>query len=114
MVTTTNITQAEPVHFRVQEVSPHPFPQLARSETVVLRIVRAGKGGGINFEMSLRQFLPYRDAVEEAIRSGALYWVDWDYSKTPTFPPPMNDTTLDRLLKAIKDRQFVRSDTDDT
>lgn len=111
MVTTTTITQADPVRFRVREYGPNPFPQLASPGRVILSIARIDTPG-INFEMLLGQFLPYRDAVDEAIRTQAVYWVDWDYSTTPTFPPRMYDSTLDRLLNAIQDRQLVPPDAD--
>ena len=110
-ITTLNITQEEPVHFRITGIQPNPIAPHSRSNEIVLSVSYVNKPGGIHFGMSTEHYLPYRDILTEAIDSQAVYWVDWDYSKTPSWPPRMNDSTLDRLLRAVESRQFVALDS---
>ncbi len=106
-VTTVNVTQEEPVHFRVAGVQPNPVTPHPPSDAIVLSIEYVNKPGGGHFGMSPNRYAPHRDALAEAINSQAVYWVDWDDSKTPNWPPRMDDSLLDRLLRAIADRQLV-------
>ncbi len=110
-LTTRSLSQEEPVHFRVAGVQPHPVSPHPPGHEIVLTIEYVNKPGILNVGMRTEQYVPYRDVVQDAIKSQAVYWVDWDYSKTPNWLPRMNDSTLDRLFRAIADRQIVNTET---
>ena len=78
-----------------------------------LRIQRVDKPGGHNFGIARERLAPCWDAVVEAKASGQVYWVNWDYSNTPSWPPRQNDRPVDRVLEAVKNRQIVLSDSHD-
>jgi hypothetical protein len=108
MVSTIKTTPQEgPIQFRVLDVFDHPVPELARPGEIVLRLEHINKRPRLhNWSFLRSQLAPYRDAIADAIRSGAVYWVDLDYSKAHWLPR-VNDSALDRILEAVKNRQLV-------
>lgn len=110
-VTSHDIAQKDPVHFRVVEVGPNPLPAVHPSDANMLRIEYATKPGGAAFGLSDERLEAHRVEIAIALKSQAVYWVSWDYSDTPTFPPRGDDTRLDRLFKAIDDGQIVPTDS---
>jgi hypothetical protein len=99
-------TQEERILFRVVELDQ---PRLLRGPKIVLNFDRINMSG-MHYGLKKQTLAPYLDSVKEAIASGAEYWVDLDYSMTPTFPMALNDSQLDRILNAIKTRQIVSSE----
>ncbi len=110
-ITTKSLSQEEPVHFRVAGVQPNPISPHPTSNEIVLTIEYVNKPETLHIGMRTEQYVPHRDMLQDAIKSQAVYWVDWDYSKTPNWPPRRNDSTLDRLFRAIADRQIVNTET---
>jgi hypothetical protein len=104
-----DVSQTEPVHFRVKRVGTNPRSGPLSPEELVVTIERIG-AAEIQLGISSSQFEPYRAAVVAAIASGAVYWVDWDYSKPTAAPHHADETMLDRLLNAIRDDQRVDPD----
>jgi hypothetical protein len=98
-------TQEERIRFRVVELDQ---PRFLRRPKIVLNFDRMNISG-MSYGLKKETLAPYLETVNEAIASGAEYWVDLDYSMTPTFPMAVNDVQLDRILNAIKTRQIVSS-----
>jgi hypothetical protein len=103
-----NVAQEASVYFRVQWIDPHPLGEDYPSEKVVLSIEPIGQPR-VLFVTSPERYEPCHDAVTEAIKSQAVYWVQLDRSKMSNVSPHLNESTLDRLLDAIKNRQIVPS-----
>jgi hypothetical protein len=98
-------TQEERIRFRVVRIDQ---PRFLRRPKIVLNFDRMNISG-MSYGLKKETLAPYLETVNEAIASGAEYWVDLDYSMTPTFPMAVNDVQLDRILNAIKDGQIVSS-----
>jgi hypothetical protein len=109
MIRTGDVSQVNPVQFRVTRVGVNPLPSQLSPNELVVTIERLG-AAEIALGISSQQFEPYRAAVLAAIESGAVYWVDWDYSKAAAWPHHEDETMLDRLLNAIKNGQSVESE----
>ena len=110
-VETHTITQRDPVHFRVTELAPLPVAEATRPGWLVLSVAFLNKDDGLpgmKSPIPPQWYQPYLEAIEEAIRSQQIYWVDWDYTNAPDFPPRLSDNTVQRLLRAIGDRQIVQ------
>ncbi len=62
------------------------------------------------FAASAAAVAPYSEALENARRSGQVYWVDWPHRDSrPGFPLK---TLFDRWLNAVRDGQTVPQDED--
>ncbi len=99
-------TGEERIHFHVVELDE---PHLLRGPKIVLNFDRINMSG-MHYGVKKETLAPFLDSVKEAVASGAEYWVDLDYSMTPTFPMALNDTQLDQILNAIRSRQLVSSE----
>jgi len=113
--TTVEITHKSPVQFRVVSVvldadRTQPPPSV---DEIVLRIENVNNPKTHDLGMTRARYLPYREALNDAIKSGTVYWVDWDVSAPPAFPPRFDEPTIGRLLDAIKNGQTVSSDPPD-
>lgn len=112
MVRATNITQKEPIQFRVEWVDLHLFGPNAPSDGLMVRIQPMGQPAS-TFFMSRATYEPYREAVAEAIASQAVYWVDWYFPEASALSPRRDDSPRDRLLQAIKNQQIVRTEEEE-
>lgn len=113
MITTDNLNRPGPALVRVHDVMWFPFPELDSSKryNVVLHLeVRHADGKVRRLAVDLMPclYVPYWHVIVEAVTSGQSYWVDWDYSTTPDWPPRDGDTIVHRLLNALEARQIVR------
>jgi hypothetical protein len=102
-VSNMETTEEERILFRVVELDQ---PRFLRGPKIVLNFDRINMSG-MHYGVKKETLAPYLETIEEAIASGAEYWVDLDYSMTPTFPMALNDSQLDRILNAIKNRQIA-------
>ena len=93
-----------PVHFRVLRFGPSPLPT---GEEFVLHVEYVNRPGGIRFGLSRGAVAPYLDAINEASRTHATYWVGWDQSRTPVRPGHADTSTSGRLLDALRNHQVV-------
>lgn len=55
----------------------------------------------------MRNLAPFLTAINEAIKSQVVYWVDWSTPLTAPYPPSKDVSLFDRLLKAIQDGHVV-------
>jgi hypothetical protein len=104
------IGQEEPVHFRINSFDPNPVPApMSRpgERLLAVHVDMPHRREHINFPMLPDQFTPYLEAIEEAIRTQDLYWVDWNYENMGAFDHRPQDSTDWRVLRALADRQMV-------
>jgi hypothetical protein len=104
-------SKQEIVQFRVLQVEPNPLPPelVTHSDQIILTYENLTEGSREGFSLSENQYLPYREAIAEAIHSGRVYWVDWHFEWPPNGPIPTG-STLQRLLDSVKNGQFVSAE----
>jgi hypothetical protein len=95
--------QQKSVHFRVLQVKANPLPPMLvrHTEQIILTYENLTEGRRGHFSLTEHQFVPYREVIAEAMHSGRVYWVDWDFDWPPADPMPTG-STLQRLLDAVK------------
>jgi len=101
--TSADRAHAEPLHFRIRGVLP-PSDQ-SRGEIDLL--IDCMTMPPLRYSAKRVTLMPYMAALERAIVTGAVYWVDLSDIDILTFSPRMNDTILIRILKALENRQLV-------
>src|SRR4051812_18399940 len=107
-VKSMKLTREEPVHFRIRGVGPHPIvPPLSAPGEFFLDIEYLNYPGAPSWPIRPDELEPYRGAVEEAIRSRQVYWVDWSAIPLAAFQPARSATLVDRLLRAVAAGQTV-------
>lgn len=108
--TTIRIDQEDPVLFRVIGTAPVIAPELSPGMDIVLQVELLNSIHNkrfSHFALPMRWVAPYRQAIEQAQQSQAVYWVDLDYSKTPDFPPKgPEDSVPMRIMAAIQNDQL--------
>jgi hypothetical protein len=104
--TPMTVSHETPLHFRVRDITPNPL-STSSLDQIILSIAYADKPGTIYFSTSVDVLAPYRQALQEAITAPAVYWVNWHYPDSQLWPPTPHDSTLDRLLEAVKNQQVV-------
>lgn len=110
-ITTSSLSQKDPVLFRVRSVGPNP--NVARDPRmdvrVVVEILRSSKPRLHIMDLPSQWVAPYVDALNRVVTSQQIYWVDLDYSKTPGIPPlDVDDYVPIRFFRAVQDEQAVR------
>lgn len=113
-MTYTPISQKPLVHFRVRSVGQTPKTPIPTYgfAAMHLRVEYVSEPGAQGFTMPAETLAPYYEALAEAVRSQAVYWVDLDYSGTRHLGPQPDDATLDRFMKAVLNGQIVESDSE--
>jgi hypothetical protein len=102
------ISQRDPVHFRVDMINPFPMPNPEPSAMVRLTFEILDRATHRTYRLPIELVAPYVEAVERAIASRAVYWVDLDYTKLPPYPPPgIADSIPMRILRAVQNQQVV-------
>src|SRR5688572_2747223 len=105
-VTPTKLARPKPVHFRIRGVGPHPLdPPLSAPGQLLLDIEYLNYPAAPSWPIMPDELEPHREAVEAAIRSGQVYWVDWSERVMPMFQPSL--TLPERLLRAVSAGQMV-------
>lgn len=100
-----DLTQVEPVKFRVRDLTINPLDQ-ARV-LLSIELLNHHNSRNVNFDLWPHVLSQYREDIWEAIRSQAVYWVDWSREEPRPFPRRQNDALDDRVLLAIKNRQVL-------
>jgi hypothetical protein len=95
---------ANPLHFRVLGVEPVAQPHREEVDLVIDPLTLPVR----RYRASRATMLTYIAAIEHAITSGAVYWVDLPGTKHSRALLPGDDETLARMLRALKDRQLVQ------
>jgi hypothetical protein len=102
------ISQRDPVHIRVQTIDPFPMPDPEPSAMVRITFEILNRATRRTYQLPIVLVAPYVEAVERALASQAVYWVDLDYTKLPSYPPPgMADSIPMRILRAVQHQQAV-------
>lgn len=104
------ISQEEPVHFRVNSFAPNTLPApLSRPGEWVLdvHLDMPHRKEHLNFHLMPDEFTPYQDAIQEALRTQNLYWVDWNFENRSAMAGFPTDSTDRRLLQALENRQII-------
>ncbi len=112
----TDITDTHRVRFRVATIEPFSLPNPAKQTHMVLRVEYLNPEDqlrGAIFELDPEQYLPYREAIDAAIASGATYWVNWHEITPANTVHEKGDTAARHLLEAIGDKQVVSSETEE-
>lgn len=105
------ISREEPVHFRVLGIGPSPLGQpLSQPGELRLEVEYLNHRTAPRLiPVQPAEFATYREAIQEAIDSRAVYSVDWNYPEIPASPPRFKDSAFDRLLNALRDKNIVPS-----
>ena len=106
------ITRKEPVHFRVRGTGPHPLPEYPFQLHLEIDYLNHPTAPP-TLAISPWEFEEYGDAIQDAISTQAVYEVSWEYPDVPDVPPKRNDTNIDRVLNALRDRRIVTPESDD-
>jgi hypothetical protein len=104
--TPMTVSLEDPLRFRVRDITPNPL-STSPLDQLILSIAYADKPGTIYFSMSVDVLAPYREALQEAITAQAILWVNWHYPDSQLWPAKPHDSTLDRLLEAVRNQQVV-------
>jgi hypothetical protein len=104
--TPMTVSHEAPLHFRVRDITPNPL-STSPLDQLNLSIAYADKPGTIYFSTSVDVLAPYREALHDAITAPAVYWVNWHYPDSQLWPAEPRDSTLDRLLDAVRNQQVV-------
>jgi hypothetical protein len=107
------ITREEPVHFRVRATGPHPLPEYPFQLHLEIEYLNHPTAPRY-LAITPSEFEEYAEAIEEAITNQAVYKVSWDYPETPDSPSDAKDTTIHRLLNALRDRRTVAAEAGGT
>ncbi len=107
LMTSLEITRKEPVHFRVRATGPHPLPEYPFQLHLDIEYLNHPTAPRY-LAITPVEFEEYGDGIEEAIDTQAVYEVSWDYPELPDSSANPKDTTINRLLNALRDRQIVR------
>jgi hypothetical protein len=102
------IGQPEPVHIRVDSIDPIPPADASPSLLVRVTFEVLDPPRFRSYQLPSVWVVPYVEALQGAIASRAVYWVDLDYTKLPAYPPPgIGDSIPLRILKAVQNQQRV-------
>jgi hypothetical protein len=104
--TPMTVSHEAPLHFWVRDIAPNPL-STSLLDQLILSIAYADKPGTIYFSTSVDVLAPYREPLHEAITEQAVFWVNWHYPDSQLWPAKPHDSTLDRLLEAIRNQQVV-------
>ena len=109
--TTESIPHEAPVYLRVRAIEPNPDPTHAWTAELLLEIEFVDPPRTRVIGLAQHWYLPYHEALQEAVRSQQVYWVDavdGDDFEMPSVPPSDDEiAVVHRLLNAIQNRQIV-------
>jgi hypothetical protein len=110
VVTDKRSISHEPIRFRVVAIERFALPDPINQDHTMLSVHYLNPAHalrGASFDLSPAAYAAYRDALGEALESGATYWVIWDAPVPSGIPHQRGQTAVDRLLRAIGDKQIV-------
>jgi len=99
--------------FRVSGFRIPPPDVAAHVDDVILSVEFLDGTDGqssMTYGFSWPLYVPYAEAIDEAIKSQRVYAVDLSRPAAAVLPRKVNDADLDRLLSALQDRQFAPSE----
>lgn len=94
------------VHFRVASIVPNPLRQASVLDAFMLNVVYVNYPAGTTFGLSSLDYARCQRAIDKAIASQLVYWVDWSL-KVGDSERPGEPRELDLLLRAIVGNQVV-------
>lgn len=95
------------VHFRVVSIVPNPLRQGSDFDAFMLNIAYVNHPAGTTFSLSSVCYARRQQAIDNAIASQLVYWVDWSRAIGSADGFATDRSELDLLLEAVADNQFV-------